>query len=38
MTWTGLETGNSDGKDMVLEWRYDQKLRYKYGTRMEVWA
>jgi hypothetical protein len=52
MTWTGLETGNSDGKDMVLEWRYDQKygtnmvlewrygrkLRWKYGTRMEVWV
>jgi hypothetical protein len=37
MTRTGLETGNSDGKDMVLERRYDQKLGYKYGTRIEVW-
>jgi hypothetical protein len=23
---------------MVLEWRYGRKLRWKYGTRMEVWV
>jgi hypothetical protein len=37
MTRTSLDTINSDGKNMVLEWRYDRKLQWKYGTRMEVW-
>jgi hypothetical protein len=38
MTRTSLQTGNRDSNNKVLEWRHDQKLRYKYGTRMDVWA
>ena len=38
MTRTSLQTGNRDGNNKVLEWRYDQKLPYKYATRMDVWA
>jgi hypothetical protein len=38
MTRTSLQTGNRDGNNKVLEWRHDQNLRNKYGTRMDVWA
>ena len=42
MTRTSLQTGNRDGNNKVLEWRYDQKLNrtnmlleWMYGRKLQ---